>query len=80
MSRILLASPLPLALFGLSLICCLLSALRPRRRWLWAALTALGTVGGLLAGLVAGAGLEDLLTPLLLTAAVSLRPLTGKEE
>ncbi|MCC8181699.1 MAG: hypothetical protein LIO45_01755 [Clostridiales bacterium] len=74
---LLLSQPVLLALLAVSVVCAVLSGLRVRPQWLWALLTALCGVAMLLAGLVLGGTLEELLLPLLALTALSLLPLTG---
>lgn len=80
MKHYILASPIPLALFGASALFGVLSGLWPRFRAVWALLAALCAIGGLLTGLVLGASLEETLTSVLLLTAVSLWPLTREEK
>ncbi|MCD8384101.1 MAG: hypothetical protein LUC39_03985 [Clostridiales bacterium] len=74
---LLLSQPVLLALLAGGVVCVVLSGFRVRPQWLWALLTAFCGVAILLAGLVLGGTLEELLLPLLALAALSLLPLTG---
>lgn len=80
MKHFILASPVLLGLFGASALFGVLSGRWPRYRAVWAPLSALCAIGGLLTGLVLGAGLEEVLTPVLLLTAVSLWPLRRGEK
>ncbi|MCD8342705.1 MAG: hypothetical protein LUC87_11275 [Clostridiales bacterium] len=77
--NLLLSHRLLLALFAGGAVCALLSGFRVRPQWLWAVLTALCGVAELLAGLVLGGTLEELLLPLLALTALSLLPLARGE-
>lgn len=66
---------LALFLFGAGAVFAALCGLLRRGRLLWALLAAACTVTGVLSGLVLGAGLDELLTPLLAVCAVSMAAL-----
>lgn len=67
-------------LFGTGALFAALCGLRRRGRPLWALLAAVCTELGLLAGLVLGSSLSELLPPLLIVCAVSMVALLyGKE-
>ena len=70
--------PLCLLSGGAAVFAYLAGALR-RLRPLWALLSALCAIAGFLTGLVLGLTLEDLLPPLLLPCAVSLRGLARRK-
>lgn len=65
----------PLCLFGAGALFAALCGPLKRGRPLWALLAAVCTQAGLLAGLVQGAALSELLTPVLLVCAVSMAAL-----
>lgn len=62
-------------LFGAGALFAALCGLRRRGRPLWALLAAVCTALGLLAGLVLGSSLSELLPPLLVLCAVSMAAL-----
>lgn len=66
---------LALSLFGAGALFAILCGLLRKSRPLWAFLAAVCTGAGILAGLVLGAGLSELLPPMLTVCAVSMAAL-----
>lgn len=72
MNLVLAASPALILLLAGAVVCALLCGLAGRRGSLWALLCCSCTVGLILAGLTAGAGLDELTAALLAVAAAAL--------
>lgn len=69
-----------ICLFGGGAVCAALCGARRRTRPLWALLAAVCTAAGVLAGLVQGLSLNQLLLPLLAVCAVSMTVLLYVKE